>query len=59
MFLKTCRLRNVDPTAYFFELAARLYNPLRPADEDIDGRGTGLENEDEDEPDDGELAALQ
>lgn len=28
MYLKVCRQQSFDPTEHFFELAARVYNPL-------------------------------
>ena len=50
MFLKVCRTDKRDPTKFFFELAALVYDPNAPR-VDIDVTAEEEESEPEDDPD--------
>lgn len=45
MFMKQCRVQDLDPTVQFLRLAGRLYNPLRMEEEKTKLNDIDIENE--------------
>jgi hypothetical protein len=51
MFMKQCRVQDLDPTVEFLRLAGSLYNPLKMEEEKEELDDIDIENEEAEEND--------